>query len=102
MVKEVHRLSKLGIRLLDSEVGGVIAQNMAYSCLVIKVREKQFGDSYLLQMKEGIHKHKALAFEQGGDNGALRYRGRLCVPDVDGLRELIMSEAHHYRSTSFS
>ena len=84
MEKEVHRLSKLGIRFSDSEVGGVVAQNMAYSSLVIEVREKQFGDSYLLQMKEGIHEQKALAFEQEGDNGTLRYRGRLYVPDVDG------------------
>nr|XP_009774959.1 PREDICTED: uncharacterized protein LOC104224929 [Nicotiana sylvestris]XP_016436220.1 PREDICTED: uncharacterized protein LOC107762374 [Nicotiana tabacum] len=38
-----------------------------------------------------------MAFEQGGDDGTLRYRGRLCVPDVDGLRERIMSEAHNSR-----
>ncbi|XP_059291417.1 uncharacterized protein LOC132044898 [Lycium ferocissimum] len=96
MVKGVHRLSKIGIRLSDSEVGGVIAQNMAYSCLVIEVREKQFGDSYLLQMKEGIHEHKASAFEQGGDGGTMRYRGRLYILDVDGLREWIMSEDHNF------
>ncbi|XP_060200298.1 uncharacterized protein LOC132628537, partial [Lycium barbarum] len=34
---------------------------------------------------------------QGGDDGTLRYRGRLCVPDVDGLRERIMAEAHNSR-----
>ncbi|XP_060178236.1 uncharacterized protein LOC132608184, partial [Lycium barbarum] len=34
---------------------------------------------------------------QGGDDGTLRYRGRLCVPDVDGIRERIMSEAHNSR-----
>ncbi|XP_070028766.1 uncharacterized protein [Nicotiana sylvestris] len=36
-----------------------------------------------------------MAFEQG--EGDLRYRDRLCVPDVDGLRERIMSEAHNSR-----
>ncbi|XP_070010561.1 uncharacterized protein [Nicotiana sylvestris] len=38
-----------------------------------------------------------MAFEQGGDDGTLRYRGRLCVLDVNGLRERIMSEAHNSR-----
>ncbi|XP_070015086.1 uncharacterized protein [Nicotiana sylvestris] len=38
-----------------------------------------------------------MAFEKGGDEGTLRYRGKLCVPDVDGLIERIMSEAHNYR-----
>ncbi|XP_059295359.1 aspartic proteinase 36-like [Lycium ferocissimum] len=95
MVKEVQSLSKL--RLSNSEVGGFVAQNMAYTSLVIEVREKQFGDSYLLQMKEGIHKHKESAFVQGGDGGIMRYRGRYCVPNVDGLRERIMSEAHNFR-----
>ncbi|XP_059281310.1 disease resistance protein Roq1-like [Lycium ferocissimum] len=33
--------------------------------------------------------------EQEGDEGTLRYRGRLCVPDIDELRERIMSEAHN-------
>ncbi|XP_075099351.1 uncharacterized protein LOC142176166 [Nicotiana tabacum] len=71
MMKEVHRLANLGVRLLDSEDGGIL--------------------------KEGIHKHKTTTFEQGGDDGTLRYRGRLCIPDVDGLRERIMSKAYNSR-----
>nr|XP_009769407.1 PREDICTED: uncharacterized protein LOC104220269 [Nicotiana sylvestris] len=38
-----------------------------------------------------------MAFEQGGDDGTLRYRGRLCVPYVDRLKEQIMLEAHNSR-----
>ncbi|XP_070029986.1 uncharacterized protein [Nicotiana sylvestris] len=97
MMKEVYRLASLGVQLLESEDGGVVLQNRAESSLVAEVKEKQFSDPYLLQLKEGIHKHKTMAFEQGGDDGTLRYRGRLCVPDVDGLRERIMSEAHNSR-----
>ena len=37
-----------------------------------------------------------LFFSQGKD-GLLRYRDRLCVPDVDGLREQIFEEAHGSR-----
>ncbi|PHU09270.1 hypothetical protein BC332_21130 [Capsicum chinense] len=32
-----------------------------------------------------------MAFEIGGD-GVLRYQGRLCFPDIDGLRERILDE----------
>nr|XP_033514901.1 uncharacterized protein LOC117279457 [Nicotiana tomentosiformis] len=87
MTKEVHRLASLGIRLLDSEDGGVVLQNMAESSLVAGMKEKQFSVPYLLQLKEGIHKPMTTTFEQGGDDGTLRYRGRLCVPDLDGLKE---------------
>ncbi|XP_070015575.1 uncharacterized protein [Nicotiana sylvestris] len=97
MMKEVYRLANLGVRLLDSEDGGVVLQNRAESSLVAKVKEKQFSDPYLLHLKEGIRKHKTMAFEQGGDDGTLRYRGRLCVPDVNGLRERIMSESNNSR-----
>nr|XP_033513182.1 uncharacterized protein LOC117277876 [Nicotiana tomentosiformis] len=47
------------------------------------------------KLKEGSHKHKTTTFEQGGDDGTSRYRSRLCIADVDGLRERIMFEAHN-------
>jgi len=30
---------------------------------------------------------KMMAFEQGGDDGTLRYQDKLCVPTTDGLSE---------------
>ena len=35
-------------------------------------------------------------FSQGGDD-VLRYKGRLCVPDVGELRQHILAEAHNSR-----
>ena len=32
-----------------------------------------------------------------GDDWVLRIQGRICVPNVDGLRELILEEAHSSR-----
>ncbi|XP_070008266.1 uncharacterized protein LOC142165129 [Nicotiana tabacum] len=29
-----------------------------------------------------------------GDDGSLQLQGRICIPNVDGLRELILAEAH--------
>ena len=64
--------------------------------LVVEVKEKQDRDPVLLQLKDDVHKQKVLAFAKGGD-GVLRYQGRLCVPNVDGVRERIMAEAHSSR-----
>ncbi|WMV49673.1 hypothetical protein MTR67_043058 [Solanum verrucosum] len=40
----------------------------------------------MLELKEAILKKFVEAFSQGGD-GVLRYQGRLCVPNVDDLRD---------------
>lgn len=47
-------------------------------------------------MKEDVQKKKVLVFSKGGD-GLLRYQGRLCVPNVEGLRDRILAEAHNAR-----
>ncbi|XP_070034814.1 uncharacterized protein [Nicotiana tomentosiformis] len=97
LAKEVHRLASLGFSLADSIEGGVIVQNMAKSSLIVEVKEKQYNDPLLVQLKEGIHKQKTMAFSLGMDNGTLRYQGRPCVPNVDGLRERIMTKARTSR-----
>ncbi|XP_070034639.1 uncharacterized protein [Nicotiana tomentosiformis] len=38
-----------------------------------------------------------MALSLGMDDGTLKYQGRLCVPNMVGLRERIMSEAHTSR-----
>ncbi|XP_070042768.1 uncharacterized protein [Nicotiana tomentosiformis] len=97
LAKEVHQLASLGVRLVDSSEGGVIVQNRVESSLVMEVKKKQYNDPLLVQLKEGIRKHKTMAFSLGMDDGTLRYQGRLCVPNVDGLWEIIMTEAHTSR-----
>ncbi|XP_070034544.1 uncharacterized protein [Nicotiana tomentosiformis] len=97
LAKKVHRWASLGVRLADSNEGGVIVQNRTKSSLVVEVKDKQYNDPLLVQLKEGIHKYKTMSFYLGMDHGSLRYQGRLCVPNVDGLRERIMTEAHTSR-----
>ncbi|XP_070054298.1 uncharacterized protein [Nicotiana tomentosiformis] len=97
LAREVHQLASLGVRLAESSEGGLIVQNRAEPLLVVKVKEKQYDDPLLVQLKEGIHKHKTMDFTLGTDDGTLRYQGRLCVPNVDGLREIIMTETHTSR-----
>ncbi|XP_070054415.1 uncharacterized protein [Nicotiana tomentosiformis] len=97
LAKEVHRLASLRVHLVESREGGAIVQNRAESSLVVEVKEKQLNDPLLVQLKEGIHKHKTMAFFIGMDDGTLRYQWRICVPNVDGLQERIMTEAHTSR-----
>ncbi|WMV50723.1 hypothetical protein MTR67_044108 [Solanum verrucosum] len=66
------------------------------SSLVSEVKEKEDQDLIFLELKANVHKQKVMAFEQGGD-GVLSYQGRLCVPKVDELQEMIMEEAHSSR-----
>nr|XP_009770994.1 PREDICTED: uncharacterized protein LOC104221613 [Nicotiana sylvestris] len=94
---EVHLLASLGVHLAESTEGGEIVQNRVELSLAVEVKEKQFNDLLLAQMKEGIHKHKTTTFSFCMEDGTLRYQGRLFVPDVDGLRERIMDEAHTSR-----
>ncbi|XP_070017436.1 uncharacterized protein [Nicotiana sylvestris] len=65
LAREVHQLASLGVRFADSNKGGVIVQNRAESLLVAEVKEKQFVDPLLAPLKEGILKHKTIAFSFG-------------------------------------
>ncbi|WMV20158.1 hypothetical protein MTR67_013543 [Solanum verrucosum] len=73
LAKDVHRLTRSRVRLMDSTEGGVVVMNGAESSLVSEVKEKQDQDPILLALKANVHTQKVLAFEQGGD-GVLRYQ----------------------------
>ncbi|WMV37288.1 hypothetical protein MTR67_030673 [Solanum verrucosum] len=73
LAKEVHRLARLGVCLLDSSVGGVVIMNGHESSLVSEMREKHDNDLILLELKANVHKQKVMVFAQGGD-GVLGYQ----------------------------
>ena len=96
LVKDVHRLARLGVRLMSISDSGVTVQNGAESCLVVEVKKKQESDPILLELKSAVNNQRVDIFSQGGD-GVLRYKGRLCVPNVGELRQHILAEAHNSR-----
>jgi len=96
LVCDVHRLARLGIQLVDSTKGGLMVHNGSASSFVVHVKSKQDLDPLMVELKESVLKKSVEVFSQRGD-GVLRYQGRLCVPDVDGLREQILEEAHSSR-----
>ncbi|XP_070050124.1 uncharacterized protein [Nicotiana tomentosiformis] len=59
-------------------------------------QERQYNDPHLLVLKDMVH-HGDANEVTIGDDGTLRMKGRLCVPNVNGLRELILQEAHSSR-----
>ena len=96
LVRDVHRLARLGVQLVDSTKGRVVFYHSSESSFVVDVKSKQHFDPILMELKESVLNKSVEAFSQGGD-GVLRYQGRLCVLDVDGLRERILEEAHDLR-----
>ncbi|WMV24490.1 hypothetical protein MTR67_017875 [Solanum verrucosum] len=63
--------ARLGFWFVDSTKGGVMVHNVSESSFRSDVKAKKGGDD------------------------VLRYQGHLCVPNIDALREKVLSEAHN-------
>ncbi|XP_070025884.1 uncharacterized protein [Nicotiana sylvestris] len=90
---EIHQLDSLGVRLLDSGDIGTI-QDMATTSLVTEVKERQYEGHMLVHYRYTTPQKEKTPFEITED-GDLRYRGRLCVPNVARLRRQVMGETHY-------
>ena len=55
LVKDVHRLARLGVRLMSISDSGVIVQKWVESSLVVEVKEMQDSDPMLLELKGAVH-----------------------------------------------
>ena len=67
LVKDVHRLARLGVRLMSISDNGVTVQNGAESSLVVEVKENQDNDPILLELKGAVHNQRVEVFSQGGE-----------------------------------
>ena len=77
LVKDVYRLSRLGVRLMGISYSGVTVQNGVESSFVVEVKENQDSDPIMLELKSAVHNQIVEVFSKGG-YGVLRYQGRLC------------------------
>ena len=84
------------MRLDISEPSRVLACTVVQSFLYERIREWQYDDPHLLVLKDTV-RHGDAKQVVVGEDGVLRMQGRICVPNVDGLRELILEEAHSSR-----
>ena len=62
--------------------------------MVVEVKEKKDSDPILLELKGAVHNQRVEVLSQGED-GVLRYKGRLCVPYVGELSKHILEEDHN-------
>ena len=67
LAKDVHRLARKRVRLMDSKNGGIVVTNESALSLMPKVKGKHDQDPIFLEMKENVHKQRVLDFEQEGD-----------------------------------
>jgi len=93
---ELQALANQFVRLDISEPSRVLACVVSRSFLYDCIRESQYNDPHLLVLKDTVQ-HGDAKDVSIGDDGVLRMQGRICVPNVDGLRELILEEAHRSR-----
>ena len=82
LVREVHKLARLGVRLVDSTSWGVLAHPSFESSLVVEVKKDQHLDPMLMELKDSVLINMNESYALGGD-GILWYQDKLCVPDVD-------------------
>ena len=62
LVKDVHRLGRLGVRLMSISNRDVTVKNGAKSSLVVEVTENQESDPILLELKGAVHNQRVKVF----------------------------------------
>src|SRR5688572_32686051 len=67
LVREVHRLARLGVRLVDSSDGGVVVLNGSESSLMMDVKAKQDMYPSFVKLKKSVETKVIEAFSKGGD-----------------------------------
>ncbi|XP_070057169.1 uncharacterized protein [Nicotiana tomentosiformis] len=89
----IQALSNQFVRLDILKPNRVLACAVSRSSLFDRIRECQYDDPHLLVLNDTVQ-HSDARDVTIGDDGVLRMQGRICVPNVDGLRELILEKAH--------
>ena len=65
LVKEVHKLSQLGIRLEYYAKEGFMVQHNLESSLVVEVKSRQHLDPLLMELNKSVHTKYNESFSQG-------------------------------------
>ncbi|XP_070020479.1 uncharacterized protein [Nicotiana sylvestris] len=93
---DVQALANRFMRLDISEPSRVLACVVSRPSLFDRIKEYQYDDPNLLVLKERVQ-HGDARDVIIGDDGVLRMQGRICVPNIDRLRELILEESRSSR-----
>jgi hypothetical protein len=86
-------IEKLDMEIVIGEVQALMAKLKIKSTLLKDIRMAQENDEEINQIKERASKGRALGFDVTLD-GLFRYQNRVCVPNNEEIRKLILEEAH--------
>ena len=75
---------------------GFVASLEVAPTLLDQIREAQKKDKSMKEIKEKMKAGKAEEFTED-EHGTLWFKGRICVPEEEELRKLILQEAHETR-----
>jgi hypothetical protein len=87
-----HNL-KIDIEIVIGEVQALMAKLEIKSTLLDDIHMAQEKDEEINQIKERANKGQAMGFGVTPD-GLFRYHNRVCVPNNEEIRKLILEEAH--------
>jgi len=96
MIKEVELLEKFRDMRIQVELG---SESVRCSTLTISsdfldsIRERQLLDAGLKRVREQLGSEEAKDFALS-DDGILRFRGKVCIPDDAEVKQLILEEGH--------
>ena len=91
-------LQRLEIEIVPRGETARLSALVVQPTLMERIVKGQTVDEFLKEKKDEIQKGKTTDFHIS-DDGSLRYRGRLCVPENEGIKRDILAEAH---STPYS
>ncbi|XP_070046436.1 uncharacterized protein [Nicotiana tomentosiformis] len=96
LAMDVQVLANRFVRLDVLESSRVLACVVEHLSLLEHMKVHQFDDPHLLVLRDKMQRggSKEVVI---GDNGVMWLQDRICVPNIDGLRELILEKAHSSR-----
>nr|XP_009799451.1 PREDICTED: uncharacterized protein LOC104245529 [Nicotiana sylvestris] len=98
LAKDIQRLEDTGIRFSVGNSEVLLACAQAKSSLVERIKATQYKDERLCKYRDEALAGKSKDMTVESD-GVLRMGERLCVADIDGLRHVILKEAHNTKYT---
>ncbi|XP_070055452.1 uncharacterized protein [Nicotiana tomentosiformis] len=90
---DVQALANQFVRLDVLEPSRVLAYVVFRSSLYESIRACQYDKPFLLILKDTVQ-HDNVKEVSIGYDGVLWMQGQICVPNMDGLCDLILEEAH--------
>ena len=87
-------MKALGLNLDYDGYGALLASFVVRPLLIDQIRGKQMQDEKLAKEVNKIMKGEVEENFSISQDGMLTMKGRVCVPDVEDLRKMIMEEAH--------